>query len=188
MWNLGFVADSPQGHRYQDLADRIDEALQFMAACGLGSDSAPQIRETDFFTAHEALLLNYEQALTRVDSTTDDWYDTSAHFLWVGERTRQPNGAHVEFLRGVGPDRHVRLRFEDLITRPETTMRALCQRIQLRFDPMLVGSTSINPSVAERWQGVTQNDFLHPKTWQLAGQLGYRKPRETEAGDRPPTD
>jgi len=101
-WNLGFVDDSPQGDRYRDLADRLDEALAFMAACGLTSETAPQIRETDFFTAHEALLLDYEEALTRVDSTTGDWYDTSAHFLWIGDRTRQPEGAHIEFLRGVG--------------------------------------------------------------------------------------
>jgi 3-deoxy-7-phosphoheptulonate synthase len=102
LWNLSFVADSPQGHRYQDLADRLDEALAFMAACGLTSETTPQIRETNFFTSHEALLLNYEQALARIDSTTGDWYDTSAHLLWIGERTRQLNGAHVEFLRGVG--------------------------------------------------------------------------------------
>ena len=76
--------------------------LAFMAACGITSESAPQIRETAFFTSHEALLLNYEEALTRVDSTTGDWYDTSAHLLWVGERTRELDGAHVEFLRGVG--------------------------------------------------------------------------------------
>lgn len=101
-WNLSFVDDSPQGDRYRDLADRLDEALAFMAACGLTSETTPQIRETDFFTAHEALLLDYEEALTRVDSTTGDWYDTSAHFLWIGDRTRQPDGAHVEFLRGVG--------------------------------------------------------------------------------------
>ena len=102
IWNLSFVADSPQGHRYRDLAGRLDEALAFMAACGLTSETTPQIRETSFFTSHEALLLNYEEALARVDSTTGDWYDTSAHLLWIGERTRQPNGAHVEFLRGVG--------------------------------------------------------------------------------------
>jgi 3-deoxy-7-phosphoheptulonate synthase len=101
MWNLSFVADSPLGHRYRDLADRLDEALAFMAACGINSDSTPQIRETSFFTSHEALLLNYEEALTRVDSTTGDWYDTSAHMLWIGDRTRQPDGAHVEFLRGI---------------------------------------------------------------------------------------
>jgi len=102
LWNLSFVADSPQGGRYRDLAGRLDEALAFMAACGLTSDTTPQIRETSFFTSHEALLLNYEEALARVDSTTGEWYDTSAHLLWIGERTRDPDGAHVEFLRGVG--------------------------------------------------------------------------------------
>jgi 3-deoxy-7-phosphoheptulonate synthase len=100
-WNLGFVARSPMEARYRDLAARIDETLGFMAACGMTSQSTPQIRETDFFTSHEALLLPYEQALTRVDSTSGDWYACSAHFLWVGDRTRQTDGAHVEFLRGV---------------------------------------------------------------------------------------
>ncbi len=100
-WNLDFVSDSPQGERYEDLALRIDEALQFMAACGITEETAAPLRETDFFTSHEALLLPYEQALTRVDSTTGDWYDVSAHFLWLGARTGDPDGAHVEFLRGV---------------------------------------------------------------------------------------
>ena len=100
-WNLGFVARSPQGERYEAFASRIDEALEFMAACGVNAESTPAIRETDFYTSHEALLLPYEQALTRVDSTTGDWYDVSAHLLWIGDRTRQADGAHVEFLRGV---------------------------------------------------------------------------------------
>jgi 3-deoxy-7-phosphoheptulonate synthase len=100
-WNLDFVERSPLAARYKDLAARIDETLRFMAACGLTSVSAPQIRETDFYTSHEALLLPYEQALTRVDSTSGDHYACSAHFLWVGDRTRQLDGAHVEFLRGV---------------------------------------------------------------------------------------
>jgi 3-deoxy-7-phosphoheptulonate synthase len=100
-WNQGFVASSPAGERYQELADRLTETLDFMAACGLTSETTPQIRETDLFTSHEALLLPYEQALTRVDSTTGDWYDVSAHMLWIGDRTRQWDGAHVEFLRGV---------------------------------------------------------------------------------------
>lgn len=100
-WNLSFVADSESGERYRDLADRLDETLAFMAACGVTSKTTPQIRETNFFTSHEALLLNYEQAMTRVDSTSGDWYDTSAHMLWVGDRTRQLDGAHLEFLRGV---------------------------------------------------------------------------------------
>jgi len=101
-WTLGFVADSPLGERYQDLADRIGETLDFMAACGLTSETTPQIRETGFYTSHEALLLSYEQAMTRIDSISGNYYDTSAHMLWVGERTRQLDGAHVEFLRGVG--------------------------------------------------------------------------------------
>jgi 3-deoxy-7-phosphoheptulonate synthase len=101
-WNLGFVADSPLGARYRDLCNRIDETLAFMAACGLTSETTPQIRETDFFTSHEALLLDYEEAMTRVDSTTGDWYDTSAHLLWIGDRTRQLDHAHVEFMRGIG--------------------------------------------------------------------------------------
>ncbi len=99
-WNLGFVAGT-SGTRYADLCARLDETLAFMDACGLTSENIPQIRETDFFTSHEALLLWYEQALTRIDSTTGDWYDCSAHMLWIGDRTRQVDGAHVEFLRGV---------------------------------------------------------------------------------------
>ena len=100
-WNLDFVGASPQSERYQDLADRITETLAFMAACGLNAETAPQIREVQFYTSHEALLLGYEQALTRRDPLTSEWFDTSAHLLWVGERTRQRDGAHVEFLRGI---------------------------------------------------------------------------------------
>ena len=100
-WNLQFVAGSPQGARYEQLSTRIDETLAFMAACGLTSETVVQLRETDFYTSHEALLLPYEEALTRVDSLTGQWYDCSAHMLWIGDRTRQPDGAHVEFLRGV---------------------------------------------------------------------------------------
>ena len=100
-WNLGFVTNSPLGDRYQDLADRLDETLKFMAACGINSQTSPQIRETEFYTCHEGLLLNYEEALTRVDSLTGDWYCTSAHMLWIGDRTRQMDGAHVEFMRGI---------------------------------------------------------------------------------------
>ena len=100
-WNLGFLEHSPQGERYRALANRISESLDFMQACGLNAETVPVLRETDFFTSHEALLLGYEQALTRIDSTSGDWYDTSAHFLWIGDRTRELEGAHVEFLRGV---------------------------------------------------------------------------------------
>jgi 3-deoxy-7-phosphoheptulonate synthase len=100
-WMVGFVADSPQGKRYQEIADRISEAIDFMEACGITPDSVPQMKQVDVYTSHEALLLGYEEAMTRVDSTTGDWYDTSAHFVWIGDRTRQPDGAHVEFARGV---------------------------------------------------------------------------------------
>ncbi len=100
-WNLDFVDGSSFAERYRDLADRLAETLAFMAACGITAESTPQIRETGFYTSHEALLLNYEQAMTRIDSTSGDWYDTSAHMLWIGDRTRQLDGAHVEFLKGV---------------------------------------------------------------------------------------
>ncbi|MDE1462914.1 class II 3-deoxy-7-phosphoheptulonate synthase [Spartinivicinus poritis] len=100
-WNLGFVKNSALKERYQHLAERIDETLSFMAACGITAQTSSAIRETDFYTSHEALLLNYEEALTRQDSITGDWYDCSAHMLWIGDRTRQPEGAHIEFLRGV---------------------------------------------------------------------------------------
>jgi 3-deoxy-7-phosphoheptulonate synthase len=99
---MGFVDDDAIGERYKDIAERLDESLNFMAACGLTSETAPQLKETDFYTSHEALLLSYEEAMTRIDSLTGDWYDTSAHMLWIGERTRQLDGAHLEYLRGIG--------------------------------------------------------------------------------------
>jgi len=100
-WMLGFVKDSPASGRYNDVANRISEALDFMRACGIDPESHPEMRTTDFYTSHEALLLGYEQALTRVDSTSGDYYATSGHLIWIGDRTRQPDHAHVEFARGV---------------------------------------------------------------------------------------
>jgi 3-deoxy-7-phosphoheptulonate synthase len=100
-WMLGFVKDSPQAHRYEELSVRITEALEFMRACGVNPESHPEMRTTDFYTSHEALLLGFEQAMTRVDSTTGDWYATSGHMIWIGDRTRQPDHAHVEFCRGI---------------------------------------------------------------------------------------
>ena len=100
-WNLDFVADSPLKDRYEALASAIDDALRFMAACGVTSETVPAIRQTDFFTSHEALHLNYEQAMTREDSLTGDWYDTSAHLLWIGARTHQEDHAQIEFVRGI---------------------------------------------------------------------------------------
>jgi len=100
-WNLQFIASRREGRRYDELAQEIDRALRFMAACGIDLESEAQLHEVDFYTSHEALLLGYEEALTRRDSLTGDWYDCSAHLLWIGHRTHQLDGAHVEFLSGV---------------------------------------------------------------------------------------
>ncbi|WP_024954604.1 class II 3-deoxy-7-phosphoheptulonate synthase [Sulfurospirillum arcachonense] len=100
-WNLDFIKDGSLGEKYQNLADKITETLDFMEACGITSVNTPTINETTLYTSHEALLMNYEEALTREDSLTGGWYDCSAHMLWIGDRTRDVNDAHVEFLRGV---------------------------------------------------------------------------------------
>lgn len=100
-WMLGFIEDSPQASRYREVAERITEALSFMRAIGIDPEMHPETRTTDFYTSHEALLLGYEQAMARVDSTTGEWYATSGHMLWIGDRTRQLDHAHVEFCRGV---------------------------------------------------------------------------------------
>ncbi len=101
-WTLDHIGRSPWAKKFGETADRIGEALDFMAACGVGPQTVPQLQGTSFYTSHEALLLQYEQALTRQDSLTGDWYDCSAHMLWIGDRTRFEGSAHVEFLRGVG--------------------------------------------------------------------------------------
>ena len=101
-WTQEFVASSPEGQAYDQLASEIDRALRFMRACGVDTEATHDLHETNVYTSHEALLLGYEEALTRQDSLTGGWYDCSAHMLWIGERTRQLDGAHVEFLRGVG--------------------------------------------------------------------------------------
>ena len=100
-WNMGFVESNPLKERYQDVAQRVQESLRFMEVCGISAQNSPSIRETQLFTSHEALLLNYEEALTRRDSLTGDWYDCSAHMVWIGERTRQLDHAHIEFFRGI---------------------------------------------------------------------------------------
>ncbi|HEX2216645.1 MAG TPA: 3-deoxy-7-phosphoheptulonate synthase class II [Xanthobacteraceae bacterium] len=100
-WMLGFVKDAPRSQDYEELADRISQSLDFMRACGLDPDSHPELRTTEFYISHEALLLPYEQAMTRIDSTSGDWYCTSGHMVWIGDRTRQADHAHVEFCRGI---------------------------------------------------------------------------------------
>ena len=101
LWNLGFVKKTEQEKKYKQIEDKISDALAFMEACGINSETNRRLRVVDFYTSHEALLLPFEQAMTRVDSTTGDYHDTSAHFVWIGDRTRQPDGAHVEFCRGI---------------------------------------------------------------------------------------
>jgi 3-deoxy-7-phosphoheptulonate synthase len=100
-WNLEFIKDHPLGKRYEELSNQIDKAVKFLNACGINSQTTPQLRQTVVYTSHEALLLNYEEALTRIDSFTGDWYNTSAHMLWIGDRTRDLDGAHIEYFRGI---------------------------------------------------------------------------------------
>ncbi len=100
-WTLGFVSGSEQTAKYKEICDKITDAMEFMQACGVTPETTPQMAQTELYTSHEALLLGYEQAMTRIDSTTGRWYDTSAHLLWIGDRTRQLDGAHVNFMSGI---------------------------------------------------------------------------------------
>jgi 3-deoxy-7-phosphoheptulonate synthase len=101
LWNLGFVNKSPQGKRFKEIQEKMSDALAFMEACGINPDSNRRLRTVNFFTSHEALLLPFEESMTRIDSTTGEYHDTSAHFVWIGDRTRQLGGGHVEFCRGI---------------------------------------------------------------------------------------
>ena len=101
LWNLGFVNKSQQGKMFKELEDKVSDALSFMEACGITPESNRRLRTVNFFTSHEALLLPFEESMTRVDSTTGEYHDTSAHFVWIGDRTRQPDGGHVEFCKGI---------------------------------------------------------------------------------------
>jgi len=130
-WNLDFIASRGEARRYEEVADGIDRALRFMAACGIDLEAEVQLHEVDFYTSHEALLLGYEEALTRRDSLTNDWYDCSAHLLWIGERTRQLDGAHVEFLAGVHNPIGVKLGPD---ATPEEAV-ALCRRLDPGREP-----------------------------------------------------
>lgn len=125
LWNQEFIAQSPQGQRYEEIANRIDEALIFMQAVGINPETHSALKLTEFFTSHEALLLGYEHALTRQDSITEKWYTCSGHFLWIGDRTRQPDGAHVEFLSGV--DNPIGIKVGPSITEKELLI--LCNKL-----------------------------------------------------------
>src|SRR5487761_2390522 len=130
-WNQQFVASSAEGRRYEAIAGEIDRALAFMRACGIDLSAEATIQQVDFFTSHEALLLDFEEALTRRDSLTGDWYDCSAHMLWIGERTRQLDGAHVKFLSGVKNPVDVKIG----PTTPPDDLHELCARLDPDNEP-----------------------------------------------------
>jgi len=164
-WNLEYVATSREGRRYEVLGQEIERALRFMSACGIDLDAELQLHEVDFFTAHEALILGYEEALTRRDSLTDDWYDCSAHLLWVGERSRQLGGAHIEFLAGVQNPLGVKLG-------PDATAEdavALCERLNPRRQPgrlvlfSRMGADRVADALPPILRAVTMSG--HPVVW-----------------------
>ena len=126
LWNQQFVASSAEGQRYERIASEIDRALRFMAACGIDLGAEEGLHEVDFWTSHEALILPYEECLTRMDSLTGDWYDCSAHMVWVGDRTRQLDGAHVEFVSGI--HNPVGVQGRPRAARPDEVV-ALCERL-----------------------------------------------------------
>ncbi len=164
-WNLEFIASARQGRRYDEVADGIDRALRFMAACGIDLNAEVQLHEVDFYTSHEALLLGYEEALTRRDSLTGEWYDCSAHLLWVGDRTRQLDGAHVEFLRGVHNPIGVKL---GPTTTPDEAV-ALCRQLDPAREPgrlVLVsrmGATLVGDTLPALLRAVKRSE--HPVVW-----------------------
>jgi 3-deoxy-7-phosphoheptulonate synthase len=173
-WNLAFVKDSPLGEKYQHLADRIGEALAFMEACGVTLQDTPSIRETTVYTSHEALLLNYEEVLTRQDDITGEWYDCSAHLVWVGERTRQLDKAHIEFVRGIknpigvkagpsmGPDELLRL--IDIVN-PDNEPGRLIIIVRMGADLIAKKLPSLIRSVAREGRTIVwSSDPMHANT------------------------
>src|SRR5665213_2172585 len=191
-WNQEFVANSLEGKRYEVIADEIERALKFMRACGIDMHDDSALQSVDFYTSHEALILPYEQALTRQDSLTGDWYDCSAHMLWIGDRTRQVDGAHVEFLRGVanpiglkvGPSTSV----EDLKTlhallnpdhvpgRLTLISRMGCDRVTDLLPPL------VNAMTAEGADVLWTCDPMHGNTFRASGGHGVDE-RGQQIGD-----
>ena len=164
-WNQDFVASSRQGQRYEQVAGEIDRALRFMKACGFDTESEPKLHEVDFYTSHEALILGYEEALTRQDTLTGDWYDCSAHLLWIGERTRQLDGAHVEFARGIGNPAGVKL---GPSATPDEAV-ALCEALNPDRTPgrltlvARMGAGNVRTALPPILRAVT--DAGHPVVW-----------------------
>jgi 3-deoxy-7-phosphoheptulonate synthase len=187
-WNEEFVATSPEGRRYAALASEIERALRFMRACGIDLEAELALHQVDVYTAHEALLLGYEEALTRRDSITGDWYDCSAHLLWIGERTRQLDGAHVDFLSGVHNPIGVKLGPE---SKPEDVV-ALCERLNPRRAPgrlvlfSRMGAERVNEALPPLLRAVRMSG--HPVVWAcdpmhgntFAHESGYKTRRFTD--------
>jgi 3-deoxy-7-phosphoheptulonate synthase len=164
-WTQDFVASSPEGQRYVDLSNEIERALRFMRACGVDTESDSSLHEVDVYTSHEALILGYEEALTRQDSLTGQWYDCSAHMLWIGERTRQLDGAHIEFLRGVGNPVGCKV---GPTTTPEYVLE-LCQTLNPARIPgrltliSRMGADKVEDSLRPLLRAVKEAD--HPVVW-----------------------
>jgi 3-deoxy-7-phosphoheptulonate synthase len=164
-WNQQFVASSAEGRRYEAIAEEIDRALRFMKACGVDLTTDSPIHQVDLFTSHEALLLDYEECLTRKDSLTGEWYDCSAHLLWIGERTHQLDAAHVEFARGIGNPVAVKL---GPSAEPAEVL-ALCERLNPIREPgrltlvSRMGADNVRFALRPILQAVT--DAGHPVTW-----------------------
>ena len=187
-WTQEFVASSPEGQRYEQLAAEIDRALRFMRACGVDTEGNHQLHETDVYTSHEALLLGYEEALTREDSLTGAWYDCSAHMLWIGERTRQLDSAHVEFLRGVGNPIGCKVG----PTTDPTFVLELCEKLNPARIPgrltliSRMGADKVEDSLRPLLRAVREAD--HPVVWacdpmhgNTITSVGGRKTREFSA-------
>jgi len=164
-WNQEFVASSAQGQRFEVIADEIDRAMRFMRACGIDLEVEHALHQVDFYTSHESLILGYEEALTRQDSLTDEWYDCSAHILWVGERTRELDGAHIEFLSGV--KNPVGCKLGPTAT-PEETL-ALCERLNPERIPgrltLITRMGAANVESALRPLLAAVRDAEHPVVW-----------------------
>jgi 3-deoxy-7-phosphoheptulonate synthase len=164
-WNLEFLDASAEGRRYEALAAEIDRALRFMAACGIDLDAELQLHQVDFYTSHEALILGYEEALTRCDSLTDEWYDCSAHLLWIGERTHQLDGAHVEFHAGIENPVGVKLGASATVDE----VLALCERLDPERQPgrltfvSRMGADRVREALPPLLRAV--RDSGHPALW-----------------------
>ena len=180
-WNLSFV-EHDKAEKFKQMSKRIDECLAFMNACGINDKNVRQLYETDFFTSHEALLLPYEEALTRIDSTTGKWYDVSAHMLWVGDRTRQFDGAHIEFVKGIcnpigikiGPSINIEelLKIIDIIN-PDNTAGRISLICRMGADKIMTKLPNVLKSVKKEGKKVVWTcDPMHGNT--IKSKSGYK--------------